>query len=131
MRKAAAIIIPVLLFGLLSAQFLSCERYVLPSLEVSPDTIRFTAEGGKLPLVVKTNVVTVAKAEDKDFWYAVDPGWMDADIELSVLALENTDTTARSAVLSVKSEVLMRSVVILQEGAEAPPEEPEEPEGQD
>lgn len=131
MRKAAAIIIPALLLGLLSAQFLSCERYVLPSLEVSPDTIRFTAEGGKLPLLVKTNVVTVAKAEDRDNWYVVDPGWMDTDSELSVIALENTETESRSAILSVKSEVLMRSVVILQEGADAPPEEPEEPEEQD
>ena len=122
MRKAATIIIPALLLCLLAAQFSACERYVLPSLEVSADTLWFPAVGPAQTLLVKTNVVTVAKREDDDHWYDTDPAWFDADCEVKVYVLDNTDTSPREAILPVKSEALQRNVVIIQEGAVPDPD---------
>ena len=115
MRKAFATIIPVLLLAVFAAQFSACEKYVLPSLEIAPDTLRFGATADSQAVVVTTNVITTLYPENDDYWVHARPAWLE----------QNATVESRTAVIPVKSEAILRNLVVIQEGTTAPDPEPE------
>lgn len=117
MRKAAAILLSALLLALLAAQFSACEKYVLPELAISPDTLCFTAEEGTRSLVVTTNVITTLYPDMEDTWVRVNPEWIEDGCTVSVWVAENPDTQQRIATIPVKSEAIKRNLVVIQEGS--------------
>ena len=72
MRKAATIIIPLALLALLAAQFTACEKYVLPEVNVSADTLWFGAAADSQRLTVWTNVITTAEPDDSMLEVAIE-----------------------------------------------------------
>ena len=121
-RKAATIIIPLVLLALLAAQFTACEKYVLPEVNVSADTLWFGAAADSQRLTVWTNVITTAEPDDADGWIWAEPYWFDADCTLVVYVRENYDPVQRTGTLPIKSEAILRNVTVIQEGNPNPPE---------
>ena len=119
MRKAATIIIPLILLALLAAQFTACEKYVLPELSVSADTLWFGAAADSQKLVVTTNVITTAETDI--IWLWAEPYWFDKTSTVTVSVRENTDPDPRTCTLPIESEAILRHVVIIQEGNPNPP----------
>lgn len=115
MKKAATIIIPVLLLILAAAQFSSCEKFVLPDISVTPDTLRFSARADSAEVRLSTNVITKAEADD-DFWITTWPDWFDTSSNLMVFVRENTDSLSRTGILYFKSEAIQKKLVVIQEG---------------
>lgn len=122
MRKAATIIIPLALLALLAAQFTACEKYVIPEVNVSPDTLWFGAAADSQRLIVWTNVITTAETEGEDSWIWAEPYWFESDCTLVVHVRENLDPEQRTGTLPIKSEAVLRNVTVIQEGAPNPPE---------
>ena len=122
MRKAATIIIPLALLALLAAQFTACEKYVIPEVNVSPDTLWFGAAADSQRLIVWTNVITTAETEGEDSWIWAEPYWFESDCTLVVHVRENLDPEQRTGTLPIKSEAVLRHVTVIQEGAPIPPE---------
>ena len=125
MRKAFATIIPVLLLAVFAAQFSACEKYVLPSLEIAPDTLRFGATADSQAVVVTTNVITTLYPENDDYWVHARPEWLEQNATVFIRVYDNPTTESRTAVIPVKSEAILRNLVVIQEGTPAPDPEPE------
>ena len=70
MRKLTTILLSVLLTLLFASQFLSCEKYVLPELSISPDTLWFSAAADSQVVLLVTNVITTAEPENAGWLYA-------------------------------------------------------------
>lgn len=116
MRKTATILVSALLLAVLAAQFSSCEKYVLPDLTISSDTLRFSAAADSQMLVVTTNVITTIYPENADNWVKANPEWMDQSSTVCIRVSENPGPEPRTATVPVKSEAILRSLVIIQEG---------------
>ena len=117
MRKAFAILLSALLLAVLAAQFTACEKYVLPELSISTDTLRFSAAADSQKLVVTTNVITTIYPEDKDSWIHANPEWLETSATVFIRVRENPDPKERIATVPVKSEVILRHLVVVQEAA--------------
>ena len=118
MRKAATILLSVLLLAVLAAQFSACEKYVLPDLTISSDTLRFSAAADSQMLVVTTNVITTLYPENAN-WVSANPEWMDQSSMVFIRVWENPDPEPRTTTIPVKSEAILRSLVVIQEGTPA------------
>ena len=118
MRKAASLVLSFSLLALFAAQFVSCEKYVLPELQVSPDTLRFGAAADSQKIIVNTNVNAIIATESEDSWVFADPDFIEETCEVTVYVLENDSYKARSLTLPVKAEALERKLYIIQAGKE-------------
>ena len=121
MRKAAAILISVILTALLAAQFAGCEKYVLPELTISSDTLWFSAAADSQLIVVHTNVITTLYPEAKDGWLSANPEWLNESHDVYIRVRENPDPKQRVATIPVKSEAIHRNLVVIQEAAPETP----------
>lgn len=129
MRNVSRILLPACLLLVFAAQFTACEKYVLPSVTIAPDTLRFAAAADSQAIVVTTNVITTLYPESNDFWVYAQPEWLDQSCTVFIHVFDNSSTEPRTAVIPVKSEAILRHLVVIQEGAPAPEPEPEpEPE---
>ena len=115
MRKILAILIPVLLLTAI-AQFTACEKYVLPAISVTPDTLYFQSAADSALVNLSTNVITKPEADDDD-WISAWPDWFDADSPLTIYVKENRTYNARIGILYFKSESLQRKLVVIQAAA--------------
>lgn len=113
MRKTASIILAALLAGMFAAQFTACEKYVLPELSISTDTLYFSAGPDSLQFFVHTNTITTAEAENA-YWIQTDPAWMDADTTVTVYVGHYVGSTSRTGTIVVKSESLQRNLFVIQ-----------------
>lgn len=113
-RKIVSIIIPLFAAVLFLSPFPACEQYVLPSVELSADTLRFGPQADSAKIQLFTNVIVSVESEET--WLSADPDWSDADTSVTIRVLENTETEARSATLPFKSEAIQRNLVVIQEG---------------
>lgn len=116
MRKAATFILSLSLLALFAAQFSSCEKYVLPELQVSRDTLNFGAAADSQKILVTTNVNTVLSMGSEDTWVFADPDFIEETSEVTIYVLENETGTTRTLTFPVKSESLERKIQIIQEG---------------
>ncbi len=122
-RKIPAILVPALLVCLVCVLAPSCEKYVLPDVRLSADTLWFGAKADSLMLHVETNVITTAKSENQGLWLSANPDWMEESCDVTVYVEENSATSTRQGTLDFKSEAIQRTLVVIQEGAPEPPEE--------
>lgn len=115
MKKIITTAVAVIIAALAVCQMVSCEKYVLPELTVSPDTLRFGAGADSALVKVHSNVIWSNK--DNPDWITLSIDWGDTDTETFVSVTKNTSTGARQAQISIKSETIQRYVVVEQEGA--------------
>ena len=125
MRKVAAILVSAGLLLVFAAQFTACEKYVLPALSIAPDTLRFTAAADSQAVVVTTNVITTLYPENDDNWVRALPEWLDQSHTVIIRVGENLSSESRTAVIPVKSEVIVHQLVVIQECVPKPDAEPE------
>ena len=114
MRRISAFIISTLLLAAIAAQFSSCEQYVLPSVEISPDTLRFGAAEDSAMLTVKTNVIVTIEPESVT-WVRAEPAWIDETTSVMIRVRENPGREARTVTIPVKSEAIQRNLVVVQD----------------
>lgn len=122
MKKSITTIVAIIVMALAVSQMVSCEKYILPELTVTPDTLRFGAAADSALVKVHSNVIWSNK--DNPDWIGVSVDWGDADAETFVSVTENTSTQARQAQVSIKSETIQRYVVVEQAGATAQEPQP-------
>ncbi len=122
-RKIPAILIPAVLACLLGVLMPSCEKYVLPDVQLSVDTLWFGAKADSLIIGVTTNVITTAKSENQGYWLMADPDWFEESCDVIVYVGQNSTKSTRTGTLDFKSEAIQRTLVVIQEGAPETPEE--------
>lgn len=115
MKKTFTALVAIFTVLLIASQMISCEKYVLPELTVSPDTLRFSAAADSSIVKIHSNVIWSNK--DNPDWIGVSVDWGDADAETFVSVTENTSTQVRQAQVSIKSETIQRYIVVEQAGA--------------
>ena len=100
--------------GLLLTQFWGCEQYVLPEITLTPDTLRFTAAGGVLPVEVEANVkwkLTVG-SEGSD-WVTAGAANGNGNLTVGIETTANTDDERRCTV-TVSSETIRKRLTVIQ-----------------
>lgn len=116
---AAAAIAVILIFA---GQMSSCEKYVLPELTVSPDTLKFAAEADSSVTNIHSNVIW--SISDIPGWITVSSDRGDRDTAVTVKVSENTTSESRQASVTVKSETILRHLTVEQAGKPIEPEQP-------
>ena len=116
-RKIPFCLVTFLLVAVGVAQFTGCEKYVLPAITVTPDTLRFSARADSADIFLSTNVITGPEAEDGAHWISAWPEWFDADSPVTIFVKENTSSDERTGILYFKSEALQKKLVVIQAGA--------------
>ena len=119
MRKVTTIITVFSLLALLAIPFSSCEKYVIPDLRVSPDTLRFGAAADSQKVFVTTNVNTILIMDMQDPWVFADPGFLEESTEVTFYVLENEESRTRTLEFPVRSEALQRKIIVIQAGKES------------
>lgn len=122
MKKTFTALAAIFIVLLTAGQMVSCEKYVLPELTVSPDTLIFSAAADSALVKVHSNVIWSNR--DNPDWIRVSVDWGDTDAETFVAVTENTSSEARQAKVSIKSETIQRYIVVEQAGATAQESQP-------
>lgn len=94
----------------------SCEKYVLPELTISCDTLLFSAAGGSQELAIESNVAWRALFEDCE-WAEALPDVGEGNATIEVKCSPNDEEEPRTVTLGVKSETIHRSCIIIQESS--------------
>lgn len=92
----------------------SCEKYYLPSLELSQKTILVNKYAQELSLVVNSNVIWSFEIDKAIDWVTVTPsnGQSTATVKIRIEA--NDSGVERRLTLSLKSDTLQRDLLIVQ-----------------
>lgn len=114
MRNGATWFVAAVLTLALAAQFTGCEKYVLPDISISPDTLRFGPAADSQFVHLTTNVVTSVE-QGTLLWAEVYPQWFDEDATVTISIGANTGRDSRTGVITFKSEALQKELVIIQE----------------
>ncbi|MBP9992035.1 MAG: BACON domain-containing protein [Bacteroidales bacterium] len=114
MKKTLTAIAALSIVFLIASQMISCEKFILPELTVTPDTLRFGAAADSSLVKIHSNVIW--SNNDNPDWISVSVDWGDTDAETFVSVAENTSTQARQAQVSIKSETIQRYIVVEQAG---------------
>jgi len=118
----------VILFIML-AQFVSCEKYVLPELTISQDTIIFSHNIDSAYLEIHSNVIWEIETPDvsiADRWVIVRPNWADGDTTVIFKTTLNKGPR-RETKARVFSETIERYLMLIQEAAPDGSENSENP----
>ena len=116
-RKVSFILLAAALLGIAAAQFTSCEKFVLPEVELQADTLVFPAAGGSKSVLITTNVITTAEPLFNDqSWVTTDPAWFDETSNVVVTVKSNAGSAERSTSIPIKSEAIVKSLVVIQKG---------------
>ena len=108
-------LLPLLgLFAALLFPLWGCEQYVLPEIVLSPDTLRFTASSGVLPVEVRSNVrwtATVALATAD--WLSVGESGGKGTMTVGIEVTDNFEEE-RTGTIVFQSETLRKNLVVIQ-----------------
>ena len=115
LRKIYTLLVSALLVVVAIAQFTGCEKYVLPAISITPDTLRFSALADSADVWLSTNVICKPEVE-ASFWLTVWPEWFDESSTMTVFVRENTDSLSRTGIIYITSEALQKKIVVIQEG---------------
>lgn len=112
-KKAFAIIVPLAIVLLAALQFSSCEKYVLPEMCLTPDTLYFSTNGGSSTVEVSANIKwSISKSGVPDWLdYSPDQGEEDGEVQIEVAA---STQPGREATLIFRSETLEKKLVVIQ-----------------
>lgn len=117
MKKIITAAVAFAVAALAVSQMVSCEKYILPELTVTPDTLKFSAGADSTTVKLHSNVVWNAKGNPE--WVELSLTWGEEDAEILVTVGENTSSQSRQASVSVKSETIQRYLVVEQDGVTA------------
>ena len=117
MKKFFGIATSLLITAAVLSQFVSCEKYLLPALSLSPDTLTFEAQGGVGIAEVLANVHWDVETGDFPEWLSCDPDEGKGDGYVEFLA-EPDSTGTRMADISIKSQTIKKQLTIVQKGPE-------------
>lgn len=92
----------------------SCEKYFLPSLELSQETILVNKASQELSLVVNSNVIWSFDIDKQIQWVTVTPAKGESTATVKIHIEANDSGVARSVTLPLKSETLQRDLRIVQ-----------------
>ena len=113
----------------LLAQFVSCEKYILPELTISQDTIIFSHNIDSAYLDVHSNVIWEIETPDitySDQWIIVKPNWADGDTTV-VFKTTLNEGPMRQTQARIFSETIEHHLLLILEGAPEKPEDSENP----
>ena len=100
--------------GLLLTQFWGCEQYVLPEITLTPDTLRFTAAGGVLPVEVEANVKwKLTIGSEGSGWLTAGATAGNGNLTVGIEATANADDE-RKCTVTVASETIRKRLVVIQ-----------------
>ena len=106
-----------------SAGLSSCEKYILPSITLSQDTIFVNKAAQELSLVVNANVGwSVDLASANVTWLDFTPASGDGTATVKVIVEENASGHLRSAIVPVKTSTLERKLHVVQSADDVLPE---------
>lgn len=100
----------------------SCEKYILPHLDCTLDTIWAPLEGGTYKISISSNVSWSFELSSIPAWASVDVTFGKSDYEEAVYPINvevqpNDGESDRSGVLKYSSQTLTRTLVISQKGS--------------
>lgn len=114
MKKLLLFLVPLLAGLLLTLSFSSCEQFVLPGISLNPDTLRFTASGGVLPVEVEANVKwTLTVPTEASSWLTAGETAGSGNLTVGFEATANTDDE-RKATITFTSETLRKRLTVIQ-----------------
>ena len=93
----------------------SCERYVLPQMTISPDTLIVAQEGGVFEVSLDINVKWTATAPESPA-VTLDPDKGSGSATITVTVPANASEDPLEGRVNFKSETLSKNLVILQDG---------------
>ena len=114
LKKFRTLFIALCASGLLLTQFWGCEQYVLPEITLTPDTLRFTAAGGVLPVEVEANVnwkLTIGS--EGSGWLSAGATAGNGNLTVGIETTANVDDE-RKATVTVSSETIRKRLVVIQ-----------------
>lgn len=101
----------------------SCEKYVLPELSLSQDTLLVNKSAQQLSLTVNSNVQWVFDIDGaKVEWVSFDPEWAEVGRKVTISIEENATGTMRSATVPISSQTISKKLLIVQSADENLPE---------
>ncbi|MCK9626273.1 MAG: BACON domain-containing protein [Bacteroidales bacterium] len=112
MKKFLPILLSVVFTIIIVAQFSSCEKYVLPSLSLSQDTLTFSPEAQDSELIIETNVIW--SADNTSNWIILNPSEGELSDTITISVTKNDTGNKRSYKISFNTETIKKSVVIIQ-----------------
>ncbi len=118
MMKKSVIIILVssaIVFAL--SHITSCEKYILPNLSLSKDTLSFSAIEDSVNISINSNVMWEFDETGVD-WIVVTPNSGDEADTVKVKVFANSEAAERTHTLTITSETISRNLVIIQAAAE-------------
>ena len=103
-------------------QFASCEKYILPEIKVTPDTLRFASAAGSQTSFVTSNVkcsVSISKTEEGEeiTWLTCDKmDYKGKGEELFTLTvIDNVTGRRRIGNVLISSEAFEKKIVVIQD----------------
>ena len=123
MKKVLMAILAAAVLAAAAAGAASCEKYVLPELSLSQDTLLVNKSAQQLSLTVNSNVqweFDVAGAQVE--WVIFDPEWGEVGRKVTISVEENTSGAVRKAAIPVQSQTIQKQLLIVQSGDENLPE---------
>jgi len=107
-----------LLLGIVLLNSVSCEKYILPAITLSQDTLAIACTTQQdIPVKVSSNVKWQVSISEGEGWIKFTPKVaVKGDSTILITVEANTDIESRQGKLNVTSETLSKSIVILQDG---------------
>lgn len=123
MRKA---LIAILFCAAVALCGVSCEKYALPRLDLSNDTILAPLEGGEFGVTLTSNVRWMFDDGSIQDWIYLDlkygtSEYVDVDYPLSLRIRANDSGAERKCDMTVTTSTLSRKLVVIQAGPEETP----------
>ena len=99
----------------------SCEKYILPHLDCTLDTIWVPLEGGTYHVTISSNVSWKFELTSTPAWASVDVTYGQSDYEEAVYPIQidvqpNDGDSGRNGAIKYSSQTLTRTLVISQTG---------------
>lgn len=114
LKKYCTLFFAICASGLLLTQFWGCEQYVLPEINLTPDTLRFTAEGGVLPVGIEANVKwKLTVGSEGSGWVTAGAASGNGDLTVGIETTANSDDE-RKCTVTVTSETIRKRLTVIQ-----------------
>ncbi len=115
-------VVATVLLSVILAQFVSCEKYVLPELTISQDTIIFKYTVDSVALDIHSNVIWEIETPDISLinpWVKAMPPWADGD-KTVIFKTQLNEGPQRQTQARVFSETIEHHLLLIQQAAPQP-----------
>lgn len=115
-------VVATVLLSVMLAQFISCEKYVLPELTISQDTIIFKYTVDSVAFEVHSNVIWEIETPELSLlnpWVKAMPNWAEGSATV-IFKTQLNEGPERKAKARVFSETIERHLLLIQQAAPQP-----------